>query len=118
MLLRKPLALAIVLLLAGLAPAAAILGFCARMPCCTHGAVAPVALSTATDDCCNTVTCYEAPSAKLINGASATNAVFTAPAVVPSVAAFRQAHVARAAVVPSPPRGTRNRLALISTLLI
>jgi len=35
---RKPLALAIVLLIAGLAPPpSAIMGFCKRMPCCNHG---------------------------------------------------------------------------------
>ncbi|HYC61040.1 MAG TPA: hypothetical protein VEK79_15875 [Thermoanaerobaculia bacterium] len=31
---RKTLALAVVLLIAGLAPATAVIGFCAKMPCC------------------------------------------------------------------------------------
>ncbi len=36
-LIRKTVAFAVVLLLAGLAPAAGVIGSCARMPCCNHG---------------------------------------------------------------------------------
>ena len=54
---RKPLALAIVLIIAGLAPATAIIGFCKRMPCCSHTADVSAALSTERTDCCTTVTC-------------------------------------------------------------
>ena len=43
---RKPLTVAIVLLLAGLSPAAAIIGFCTRMPCCSHRPGAALALAT------------------------------------------------------------------------
>src|SRR4051812_5620813 len=50
--LRKPLTLAIVLVIAGLAPAAAIIGFCTRMPCCSHAANATPALATERGDCC------------------------------------------------------------------
>ena len=45
---RKGLALVIVLFLAGLAPAAAIIGFCTRMPCCNHASGSPLELTTET----------------------------------------------------------------------
>jgi hypothetical protein len=43
---RRALALAIVLLIAGLAPASAIIGFCTRMPCFSHARDAATAFST------------------------------------------------------------------------
>src|SRR5213075_2175775 len=77
---RKPLTVAIVLLLAGLAPAAAIIGFCTRMPCCSHRPDAALALATERGDCCTTITCYDAPAAKLITS-SAVAALALAPAL-------------------------------------
>lgn len=114
---RKPLALAIMLVIAGLAPAAAIVGFCARMPCCEHSAPAPVVLSTQTDDCCTTITCYETPSVKLTKRASS-DAVLTMPAVVSVPIVASRACTEREFVDTSPPLGTRHRLAILSILLI
>jgi hypothetical protein len=115
---RKPLALAIVLLIAALAPAATIIGFCTRMTCCRHAPAAPLAFSTEARNCCTTITCYESPSAKLTNGASASHAVFSTPAIVPAVVAAPSLHVARAFIDTSPPSGTRDRLAVLSILRI
>jgi hypothetical protein len=115
---RKLLALAIVLLFAGLAPASAIIGFCKRMPCCNHADAAPAALSTQANGCCTTVACYESPSAKLTGGASATDAVFAMPAVTPIAAAAPQPSLARECVDASPPASARQRLAARSVLLI
>lgn len=82
---RKPIAFAIVLILAGLAPAMAIIGFCARMPCCSHAPSAHVsALTSGGADCCTTITCYESPSAKLASPVSVADVVFAAPALVPA----------------------------------
>src|SRR5262249_26098203 len=63
---RKTVAVMIVLLLAGLAPATAIIGFCTRMPCCGHdeASAATPAHTAERGECCPTVTCYEAPSAQ------------------------------------------------------
>src|SRR5204862_6169837 len=83
---RRALALTIVLLLAGLAPASAIIGFCSRMPCCSHAADAAAAFSTERDDCCTTIACYESSSTELTTTPSSANAHPTAP-VISSAAA-------------------------------
>ena len=116
---RKPLALAIVLIIAALAPATAIIGFCTRMPCCSHAANASVALSTERNDCCTTINCYESPSAKLTIGTSPTADVLATPALVsvgpmPTMAAV----LARAPIDTSPAMTQQHRLAALSTLLI
>ena len=116
---RKPIALAIVLLIAGLAPASAIIGFCTRMPCCNHAAAAPLAFATEATDCCTTITCYESPSAKLTNGTASSYTLLATPALVSAaLIAPSPQFIAREVVDPSPPVGTRHRLAILSTLLI
>ena len=116
---RKPIALAIVLFIAGLAPASAIIGFCTRMPCCNHASAAPLAFATEANDCCTTITCYESPSAKLTNGTASSYVPFATPALLDAAVVdppiqFRTREV----VDTSPPVGTRRRLAILSTLLI
>lgn len=116
---RKPLALAIVLIIAALAPATAIIGFCTRMPCCSHAADAAAALSTERTDCCTTITCYDSPSVKLTSGRSATVDLLAMPALVSMVPpTTMSAFLAHAPVDPSPPMTVRHRLAALSTLLI
>ena len=116
---RKPLALAIVLIFAALAPATAIIGFCTRMPCCTDAAAATVALSTERNDCCTTITCYESPSAKLTIGTAPTADMLATPALLPVAAApTMAAFLARVPVDASPPPTLQHRLAVLSTLLI
>ena len=117
---RKPLALAIVLLLAGLAPVTAIIGFCARMPCCAHASADPVAVTMPAADCCTTIACYVAPSAKLTAAASASpSLVFAlASAGAPAAILAPPALTAPAPIDTSPPRTAQHRLALLSVFLI
>jgi hypothetical protein len=118
---RKALALAIVLLIAGLAPATAIIGFCARMPCCSHGSNATTdVLSTERNDCCTTIACYESPSLKLSTAPTSADAVLAAPALVITAApTIAPAPIVTQAVADtSPPLSSRHRLAVLSTLLI
>jgi hypothetical protein len=116
---RKSVALAVVLLIAGLAPATAIIGFCARMPCCGHESSSSLAMTTDSPDCCTTIACYQSPSATL----SATSltpqpvlAVATLPANAPALPAINR-DVAHAPIDISPPP-TGERLAILSTLII
>ncbi len=115
---RKPFALLIVLLIAGLAPATAIIGFCTRLPCCSH-ASDTAAFSTERNDCCTTIACYESPSLKLTTAPSSADALLATPALIsiepaPSPAPF----VAQTFADISPPLSSRHRLAILSTLLI
>ena len=116
---RKPLALAIMLIIAALAPATAIIGFCTRMPCCSHAPEATVALATERGDCCTTITCYETPSAKLTTGVSSAASAAIAPALAAVVPALCLAPaVAHTFTDPSPPRAVSDKLAVLSILLI
>jgi len=115
---RKPLALAIVLLLTGLAPVATIIGFCTRMPCCNHASGRPLAFSTEAHDCCTTITCYEPPCVKLTNGVAASDALLATPVLVHVAVAPPPQRIAAAGADTSPPIHTRHRLAILSTLLI
>jgi hypothetical protein len=116
---RKALALTIVLLITGLAPATAIIGFCTRMPCCSHEAAAAVSFATESTDCCTTITCYESPSLKLTTGTSAAVAFIAAPVLLASVPVLPQRPViARAVVDTSPPATSNHRLAVLSVFLI
>lgn len=117
---RKPLALAIVLILVVLAPATAIIGFCARMPCCSHASFASLAFATERADCCTTITCYESPSAKMTKaGSPDAAAVVAAPTLVATAPVPPHApSVALAVVDTSPPLTVRHRLAALSILLI
>jgi hypothetical protein len=116
---RKSLALAIVLLIAGLASASSIIGFCTRMPCCSHASDTTAAFSAEDNDCCTTIACYESPSLKLTTSLSSADGLFAAAAVItvappPSPAPL----IVRAFSDSSPPSSLRHRLAILSTLLI
>jgi hypothetical protein len=117
---RRALAFAIVLLLAGLAPASTIIGFCTRMPCCSHASdAAAAAFATERNDCCTTITCYDSPSAKLANGTSSSaDAVLATPALPAVAAAPPVPGLTREIIDTSPPATARQRLAALSTLLI
>src|SRR6266550_8978118 len=110
---RKSLAFAVVLLIAGLAPATVIIGFCARMPCCSHPSDTTAAFSTEHHDCCTTIACYESPSLKLTIAPTSADALLAAPALIavahsPSPAPL----IARAFADTSPPVPARHRLAI------
>src|SRR5258707_693499 len=116
---RKSLALVVILLIAGLSPASAIIGFCTRMPCCAHASEATAAFSTERNDCCTTIACYESPSLKLSASSSQSDLLSAAPALIavapePSPAPL----VSRDFADTSPPLPARHRLAILSTLLI
>jgi len=116
---RTPLALTIVLLLAGLAPATAIIGFCARMPCCDHAPADSLALTTNRADCCTTIACYDSPSAKLATAAPASLALLATPALVSdSIILVPPSIAAPVPIDTSPPRTVQHRLALLSVFLI
>jgi hypothetical protein len=118
---RKSLAVVIVLLIAGLAPATAIIGFCARMPCCSHASNATTAaFSTERNDCCTTIACYESPSLRLSTSPTSADAVLAAPVLVITTApAIAPAPIVTQAFSDtSPPLSSRHRLAVLSTLLI
>ena len=116
---RKPLALAIILIIAALAPATAIIGFCTRMPCCSHRGAAAVTFSTERADCCTTITCDDSPSAKLTIGTSPASGLFARRALVSAAPAHMiTVSLARVAVDTSPPMTMQHRLAALSTLLI
>jgi hypothetical protein len=117
---RKGIALAVVLLLAVLAPATAIIGFCTRMPCCSHAAAdAAPSFATERTDCCTTITCYDAPTAKLMNRAASPDVVVHTPALLAVATTISAPPVARREVVDtSPPTSPRQRLAVLSVLLI
>jgi hypothetical protein len=116
---RKSLALAIVLLIGGLAPASAIIGFCPRMPCCSNASDATAAFSTERNDCCDTIACYELPSLKLTIAPISADALLAAPAVITIAPAPPPTPLlAQAFRDTSPPAPVRHRLAILSTLLI
>ena len=119
MLLRNSLAFAIVLLIAGLAPAGAIIGFCARMPCCSHESTASVASATERAGCCTTIACYESPSAKMTRTASSDVAAVAAPILAATAPVSPPPpSVVQAVVDTSPPLTMRHRLAVLSILVI
>ena len=115
---RKPIALAITLLIAGLAPATAIIGFCTRMPCCSHKSDASIAFSTERTDCCTSITCYESPSAKLSNRVASADVMFAAPALVAVAATVDPPALTSEIIDTSPPASARQRLAALSVLRI
>ena len=115
---RKPLALLIVLLIAALAPASAILGFCARMPCCSHASGASAAFSTERNDCCTTIACYESPSLKLTTAPASSDALLAAPALMTVVATTSPASLIIQDFADTSPPLSRHRLAILSILLI
>lgn len=116
---RKVLALVVVLIISSLAPATAVLGFCAKMPCCFGQAHDGPALAANTADCCNTISCYEAPSQELTVSARAKAFPATTLATLPVTLATPQVLVARrTSGDTSPPPTTIERLSSLSVFLI
>ena len=116
---RRALAFAVVLLIAGLAPATAIIGFCARMSCCRQAAENTASLGAETRDCCTTLACYESPAARLTSTFALAAALVVTPAtpvLAPAVPVQTLVDSARSDRSPPPDIGVR--LAVLSTLLI
>ena len=116
---RKILALVVVVITSGLAPATAVIGFCAKMPCCFGETERGPAITANEAHCCTTISCYEAPSHDITVTAKAKSITATAPAVLPVVAPVPPVHVARYTFDDSsPPLTTKRRLSSLSILLI
>lgn len=116
---RKVLALVVVLIASSVAPATAVIGFCARMPCCFGEAHDGSALATNNAGCCTTISCYEAPSHELTVTAKAKIFTVATPAMLPVRVAAPAAHVVRGTFDDtSPPLTTNQRLSSLSIFLI
>lgn len=118
---RKVLAFLVILVVTGLTPATAVLGFCAKMPCCftdeDHDGRPVIGADMA--DCCSTINCYEAPSHDLTVSAKAKLFTGSVAAVLPIATAVVPPPVVRHVFVDlSPPRTMSDRLASLSVLLI
>jgi len=116
---RKVLALLIVVIASGLSPATAVIGFCAKMPCCFGESQSGPALAMDMADCCSTISCYEAPSHDLAVAAKAkvfppaTFALLAVTLPIPKISAARPTFDDT-----SPPLTTSKRLSLLSIFLI
>lgn len=116
---RKTLAMLIVLIVAGFEPAMAGVAFCAQSSCCTAGAEDGARSSLDRPGCCDAVPCYEAPPVD--SAVSAETKVIAAPAhALVRVASLspRTAAPRIAVHVPSPPRTMSERLSSLSLFLI
>lgn len=117
---RKVLALLVVVIASGLAPATAVIGFCAKMPCCFGEAGDGPALTANMADCCTTISCYEGPPHDLaVSGKVKAFPATTLVTTLPFAPAIPQAAVARRTFDDtSPPPTTRERLSSLSVFLI
>lgn len=117
---RKIVALAVVLTISSLASATAVIGFCAKMPCCFAEAHEGPSVARNDADCCTPVNCYEAPSQDRTVSAKAKSIIATAQAAVAVVAAVPDAPAVACSSFddPSPPPTTKQRLSSLSILLI
>ena len=116
---RKILALAVVLTISGLAPAGAVLGFCAKMPCCFGELGGAPILGPDMAGCCTTISCYDAPSHELTVNAKAKSIAASTPAPVSVLVARPGIHFVRGTFDDtSPPPKMQQRLSSLSILLI
>lgn len=113
---RRSFAILIVLVIAGLTPASAIIGYCARMPCCHHASPQPLEISADANHCCTTVACYDTPSVKLTGNLSLP--VFVAARVLTPAVIVLAGPQLSPDISASPPPTTQQRLAILSVLLI
>jgi len=116
---RRILALVVVLLVSGLAPATAAIGFCAKRPCCFVEAEGGPVLAVNMAGCCTTISCYEAPPQDLAESAKAKVLIATTLAMLPVAAAVPQVSETRRTFDDtSPPPTTSERLSSLSFFLI
>ena len=116
---RKVLGLLIVVITTGLSPATAIIGFCAKMPCCFGETANGPAFDVDMADCCSTISCYEAPSHDVTASAKAKIFTATTLASLPVTLAVPQVALARRTFDDtSPPPTTSERLSSLSAFLI
>ena len=117
--LRKTLAMLIVLIVAGFEPAMAGVAFCAQSSCCAAEAGHGAPSSLDQPDCCSTVSCYEAPPADAAVSVEAKVWAAPAPALVRVASVSPRPSAPRIAVhVTSPPPTMSERLSSLSIFLI
>jgi hypothetical protein len=117
---RKILVLAVVLTISSLASATAVIGFCAKMPCCFAEGHEGLSVARNDADCCTPVNCYEAPSQDLTVSAKAKSLMATVQAAVAVIVTMPDAPAVASHSFDdsSPPPTTRQRLSSLSILLI
>lgn len=115
---RQMFALMVILTIACITPATAVIGFCAKMPCCFGEAQQTPALGTPMADCCTTINCYEAPSHKLTTSSEAKVSTPTLPLWSANLVASPINASQLTFDDTSPPLTTRERLSSLSILLI
>lgn len=116
---RKAIALAIIGLISLAAPASAVIGFCARMPCCSPAVHHEISFTTEGVDCCTRISCYEAPSHELTTRTIIKSTAVPASILAPGVAlASSPSFLDVAFQDTSPPRTSAERLAILSILIV
>jgi len=116
---RKSISIAIILIMSCIAPATAVIGFCAKMPCCSHEA-AQISFAAEGADCCTTFNCYEAPPETLTKAMSTARAPITVPATTSNAVIVRYLDLAVNQIPrdEAPPPSSAERLSTLSILLI
>lgn len=117
----KVLALVVILIASRLAPATAVLDFCATMPCCAGQTEVGPTMAADMPDCGIAISSYEAPSRDLAVPAKAKTHIFVAitPAILTvQVAVTPVSATRRTSDDPSPATTTSERLSALSTFLI
>lgn len=120
---RKALVLVLAVLILGVVPATAVIGFCAKMPCCfadpqdSQG----LAFSAPMADCCDSITCAETQPQEL-GLSSAVKMVAKVLSATPElamvVAAMPGLQVAGYIDTSPPPPSQHQRLSTLSAFLI
>lgn len=118
-LMRKAALLVLSLLIIGIGPVTAGLGFCAKLPCCSDESHHDITARMSRPDCCDPVSCAEMQAQELTVSKSRT----AQPAVI-TIASDVIVLVDAPRVSPRsiddllPPRTSQQRLSTLSLLLI
>jgi hypothetical protein len=118
---RKAIIATVVLLIALSSPLSAVVGFCAKMPCCeSHEASHDAKLAAPAADCCTAVSCADAPPGYQQTSATvhyAAGAILFCTVSMHVTLPLISASSWRG-IGPSPPSGVGDRLSLLSIFLI
>ena len=120
---RKALVLVLAVLILGVVPATAVIGFCAKMPCCFADPQASqgLAFSAPMADCCDSITCAETQPQEL-GLSTAVKMVAKVVSATPDLAIFLPAMPGLRLVgyvdTSPPPPPQHQRLSTLSAFLI
>ena len=116
---RKVLTLLVVLVVSGLVPASAAIGFCAKMPCCVGDSNGGQAFEVKTPSCCSTISCDEAPPQNLALSGKLQLVTSDAPAMLLVASVVTPVKRTNHPVISTaPPPTTSERLSSLSSFLI